>query len=77
MQLDQKDEFVSEVVPGMLKRLRELAHIWSNNETEKYFKELQKWDFVMNADSIASSIYHAWEHIFHTSLFAMTNLALQ
>jgi hypothetical protein len=40
-----KDEFVAEVLPGLLGRLTHLREIWSNPETEQIFTRLEKWDY--------------------------------
>lgn len=47
MQLDVRDEFLSEVFPLVLSKLESLRYIWSNAKTEKYFKLLKEWDYVM------------------------------
>lgn len=60
MQLDVKDQFLSEAFPLVLKKLETLRHIWSNTKSEKLFEMLKKWDYVMEKTSVEASLYHAW-----------------
>ena len=37
MQLDTKDQFLSEAFPYVLKALKTVKQIWSNKDTDQYF----------------------------------------
>lgn len=52
LQLDVRDEFVAEVLPGLLGRLTHLREIWSTPETEAIFSRLLEWNYSMERDSI-------------------------
>lgn len=60
MQLDYKDEFLSEVFPKVLGKLTEMREIWSNSETEEYFRRLLNWDYILSKDSVEASFYQVW-----------------
>ena len=47
MQLDTKDEFLSEAFPSILKALTTVRQIWSNKITEELFERLEKWDYFL------------------------------
>lgn len=51
MQLDYRDEFLSEVFPLVLQKLESLRYIWSNPKTEEFFSMLKKWDYFMEKNS--------------------------
>lgn len=73
-QLNQKDQFLSEVLPQFLGRLTHFKYIWSNPQTEALFSKLVGWDTTLGRDSVEAAIYQVWEHLFHYSLLSLTNL---
>lgn len=52
MQLDTRDEFLSEAFPGVLNALDKVRYIWENNQTNIYFNLLRKWDYHMPPNSV-------------------------
>ena len=52
MQLDTRDEFLSEALPSMLKALTTVRQLWSNKVTEELFERLEKWDYFLEPNSI-------------------------
>ena len=47
LQLDHRDEFLSEAFPFVLDALRKVPELWSNPTTDQYFELLSKWDYYM------------------------------
>lgn len=59
-QLNQKDQFLSEVLPKFLGRLTHFKYIWGNPQTEALFNKLVGWDATLGRDSIEAAIYQVW-----------------
>ena len=64
MQLDNRDEFLSEAFPLVLSALNSVREVWSTPETEAMYELLNKWDYHMPITSVSTSIYHVFEHNF-------------
>lgn len=74
MQLDQRDEFVAEVMPKLLQKLEQSRSIWQSPQHDKIMAKLKAWDYVLHKDSIEASLYHVWEYLFQHSLFKLVDL---
>jgi acyl-homoserine lactone acylase PvdQ len=77
LQLNQKDEFLCEVLPTLLGRLTRYKYIWGSPATEVLFNKLIGWDCVMDRKSVEASIYHVFEHVLLNSLLTTTALSEQ